>query len=288
MTSTPSDPGRPAPSHLTDDIEEIPLWPGAPPGSERENPAPEDEHEIWAGEPGRETVAHVTRPTLAVFPAEPGRANGAALVIAPGGGYTLLAIHHEGWQVARRFALTGITCFVLKYRHFEPGVALRDAQCALRLVRRRSAQWNIDPRRIGFAGFSIGGHLALHAATTSVAPPVMDDPETRPPRPDFLLLVYPSGIRRLPPAAVIDASFPPMFLATAVGDRVDERALPLLEKLTGLGLRYEAHLFAEGRHGDGLYPDLGSTGRWPELFCAWLAEQIEPAGGMKPARLQSP
>ena len=263
------------------DVLELPLWPGTPPGSEPENLPSKPYPEIWSGNErpaGREAVKQVSVPTLAYFPPNPVKAKGAAMIIAPGGGYNLLAINHEGWEVARLFAAEGIACFVLKYRHFDRAIALRDAHRAIRLVRQRAAEWRIDPNRIGFGGFSAGGHLALNAAANRTPPQpwAADEVDGISNRIDFLMLIYPSSIERLPAEAVIDADFPPVFLVNATGDNVHERALPLINKLASLRHRFEAHLFAAGRHGEGLYSTIPSTSAWPQLFVRWYEEQIVP------------
>ena len=273
-------------------VTEFPLWPGTAPGSEPENLPSKNYVEIWSGNErpaGRETVKQISTPTLAFFPADPAKSKGVAMIIAPGGGYNLLAINHEGWEVAQHFAKEGIACFVLKYRHFDRAIALRDAHRAIRIVRQRAAEWRIDPARIGMGGFSAGGHLALHAAAnrTPAMPWAADDVDRVSNRVDFLMLIYPSSIAGLPPEAVIDAQFPPVFLVNATGDNVGQRALPLVEKLASLNLRFEAHLFAAGTHGQGFYHSIPSTGSWPQLFSRWIDEQLAPGGGIRPAPLQT-
>ena len=274
-------------------VDEFPIWPGVAPGSEPEKLPARDYAEIWSGperKAGRETLKQVTSPTLAVFRGNPAKFKGVGLIIAPGGGYNLLAMNHEGWAVAQRFADEGITCFVLKYRHFDRAIALRDAHRAIRLVRSRASEWKLDPRRIGFGGFSAGGHLSLNAAAnrTPAQPWTADAVDRVSNQIDFLMLIYPSSIARLPPEAVIDAGFPPAFIVNATGDNVHERAMPLLNKLVALKLRFEAHLFAAGAHGEGMYEHIGSTSAWPRLFLTWLDEQLAPGGGIKPAPLSTP
>lgn len=271
-------------------VKEIPLWPGVAPGSEPEKLPARDYVEVWSGPErakGRETVKNIAQPTLAIFPANPAKARGGALIIAPGGGYNLVAINHEGWAVARRLADEGVACFVLKYRHFDQAIALRDAHRAIRLVRSRAGEWKVDPRRIGFGGFSAGGHLATNAAGNRMPPQpwTTDAIDAVSNQIDYLMLIYPGGLARLPAEAVIDGGFPPTFLVNAAGDDVHLRAMPLLNRLVELRLRFEAHVFAAGRHGEGMYETVPSTSAWPRLFLAWLDEQLEPTGGIKPAAL---
>jgi acetyl esterase/lipase len=139
----------------------------------------------------------VVEPTLTVFRPEAGKSNGAAIVICPGGGYTVIARTHEGDSVALRFVKAGVTAFVLQYRLPNPlyvinkeVVPLEDAQHALAVVRERAGEWGIDPHRVGIMGASAGGHLAstigthfshnydAHAHKASF-------------RPDFMVLLYP-------------------------------------------------------------------------------------------------
>jgi acetyl esterase/lipase len=267
--------------------QEFPLWPGVAPGSETSNLPAKDYAEIWLEEPGRDRVKGIVTPTLGFFPPNAAKANGVALIIAPGGGYSLLAINHEGWQVAQRFAAEGIACFVLKYRHFDREIALRDAHRAVRVVRSRAAEWKIDPRRVGFGGFSAGGHLAQNAAANNRPPQPwpLDAIDHESNRIDFLMLIYPSGIERVE-GAVVDAQIPPVFLASSSADRVAERVLPLLVRLTALSVRYDAHVFADGSHGGGMFDGVGSISGWPALFLTWLNQQIAPSGGMKAPHFQ--
>ncbi len=102
------------------------------------------------------------------------------------------------------------------------------------------------------------------------------------------MVIYPSSIERLPPEAVIDGQFPPVFLVNAAGDDVGDRALPLVRKLEALRLRFEAHIFAAGTHGGGFYQTIPSTSVWPQLFVRWFDEQLAPEGGMRSPKLPPP
>ncbi|WP_291927807.1 alpha/beta hydrolase [Chitinophaga sp.] len=142
-------------------------------------------------------VDHVSRPTLTIYRPPAGKANGAAVIICPGGGYHVLCIKMEGEKVAKAFAQMGVTAFVLKYRlpnrHTmrEPSIGpLQDAQQAIKTVRQQAAQWQIDPHRIGLMGFSAGGHVAATAGT-HFDQALINNPDGISLRPDFLLLVYP-------------------------------------------------------------------------------------------------
>jgi acetyl esterase/lipase/lysophospholipase L1-like esterase len=139
----------------------------------------------------------VIRPTLTVFLPDPGKATGTAVIICPGGGYQVLAMSHEGYDVARKLNEAGIAAFVLKYRlprretmqdkRYGP---LQDAQRAIQLVRERAREWNINPKKIGIMGSSAGGHLASTAGTHFQVARI-DNPRNTSLRPDFMILNYP-------------------------------------------------------------------------------------------------
>lgn len=153
---------------------ELPLWPAGAPNSNGLSGA---EERLDGGR-----VSHVSTPSVTVYKAE--KPNGMAIIMCPGGGYALLAMNHEGHDMAPWLNAQGITYIVLKYRmpngHYE--VPLSDAEQAIRLVRRHAKEWNIRPDRIGIMGASAGGHLAASLAT------LYSSEETRP---DFQILLYP-------------------------------------------------------------------------------------------------
>src|SRR5207302_7717454 len=134
-----------------------------------------------------------------------GKANGTAVVICPGGGYQFLAVDHEGKQIGEWLTRHGVTAFMLKYRiapRYRHPAPLQDAQRAIRTVRARAKEWNVDPKRIGIWGFSAGGHLASTAGThfDTGASGAEDPIERASCRPDFMILCYPV-ITLLPPYA---------------------------------------------------------------------------------------
>lgn len=153
--------------------------------------------ELWpAGAPGAVGNEAVDKPTLNVYQPAADKANGTGVIVLPGGGYSHLAVGHEGHDLGEFFKSLGVTAFVLKYRlapRYKHPAPLNDAQRAIRLVRSRAAEWKLDPKRIGILGFSAGGHLASTAGTHFDA----GDPKAKDPidrvscRPDFLILCYP-------------------------------------------------------------------------------------------------
>ena len=141
-------------------------------------------------------IHHVTIPTLTYYLPEKDKATGVGVLICPGGGYSILAAGHEGYDVAKRFTEMGVAAFVLKYRlpndqvmkekHLVP---LHDAQRALAIIRKNARKWNVDRNRIGIMGFSAGGHLAATAGTNPSV--ITGKPVKKSHRPDFMVLIYP-------------------------------------------------------------------------------------------------
>lgn len=279
------------------------LWAEGVPGL-RADPAPEKK--ISEGR-----VANVNHPTLTAYPAPAGTACGTAVIICPGGAYTLLSMDKEGTEPAAWFNSLGVAAFVLKYRLAEYGhpAPLRDVLRAVRLVRSRAAEFGLQADRIGVMGFSAGGHLASCAGT------LYDAPEGRTgaaldaisARPDFLMLVYPvitmkdpyahAGSRRNllgadPTAAQIEhlstelqvtKNTPPAFLLTTFEDRTvpAENSIRFFEAMHRAGVPAELHVYETGPHGIGLRPGHGPTSAWPKLAEQWLRLHgwLSPAGG---------
>jgi alpha-beta hydrolase superfamily lysophospholipase len=152
---------------------------------------------LWPkGAPGAKGDKPADKPTLTIWLPKPELANGAAVVICPGGGYGALAVDHEGKQIAEWLNSFGVAGFVLQYRHHGRGyqhpAPLQDAQRAIRTVRARAEEFKIDPKRIGILGFSAGGHLASTAGThfDRGDPSAADPIERASCRPDFMVLCY--------------------------------------------------------------------------------------------------
>jgi len=142
-------------------------------------------------------IGNINQPTISIYPADPEKANGTAVIIFPGGGYRAVYIAKEGYQVAERLNALGITAFVVKYRTPSDNTMtnrmygpLQDAQQAVHFVRSNSDQWNLDPNKIGVMGFSAGGHLASTAAT-HFDYPVQEAHKNANLKPDFQVLIYP-------------------------------------------------------------------------------------------------
>ena len=169
------------------------VWPEGVPGSKTDN---EYHEETIPRKDGRLAYLKVTDPELWVYLPDTVKANGTAVIICPGGSYRGLAIGHEGEDVARWFNSLGIVGIVLKYRLPSDRIMedksigpLQDVQKSIRIVRRKSGEWGIDPHRIGIMGFSAGGHLAA-TASTMYDECVYELTDTTSARPDFSLLIY--------------------------------------------------------------------------------------------------
>lgn len=172
----------------------IPLYNGEIPGSKTDPSYVQKQHK---GDDGKLYISFVSKPTLTVFAPAKGKANGAAVLILPGGGYQVLAVEHEGEELAKRFNEFGITAFVLRYRLPNDAIMedksmapLQDAQQAMILIRQQVAKYNLDVNKIGVVGASAGGHLAASLGT-HFDKSYVSNPSNVSVRPDFMVLLYP-------------------------------------------------------------------------------------------------
>jgi acetyl esterase/lipase len=244
--------------------------------------------ESWHSQYGSSFVRNVTDATLTPFLPDPGKATGAAAIVAPGGGFVTLSMENEGWDVAKALAREGVAAFVLKYRLNQspaslaeyadsmrrprsgppPGGSpaggqafaglkpqLEDARAAFALVRSRAGQWGIDPDRIGMIGFSAGAMLTM---TTEYA--VADA------KPAFLGDIYgPMGSVDVPKDA------PPLFVAVAADDPLFGNAgFGIVESWHKAGRPVEFHFYEQGGHGFGMYPKTTTSTGWFGAFSSWL------------------
>jgi acetyl esterase/lipase len=238
------------------------------------------------------------RPALRpFFSGEKGR---GALIVCPGGGYFMHA-EREGEPAAVSVNRCGVNAFVLRYRllPYRHPAMLLDVRRALRLVRRRAAEWGIDTGHVGVMGFSAGGHLAALAATRFDAgdPRAADETERESSRPDILASCYgvnslahmpedfankllgkgeasPNELREIDPAANVSAKTPPTFLwHTSGDDLVPVRgSLDMAAALTEHGVPYSLHIFPHGGHALGLAAGVPLTEDWPELLNSFLLD----------------
>ena len=264
----------------------LPLWPELAPGEVAGEVGPEGEKSPKPGEQGIVRITNVSTPTLTVYPADPQKSNGAAVLVCPGGGYGILAYEHEGTDVCKWLNKLGITGILLKYRvprrkdrakHEAP---LQDSQRALGLVRKHAKDWGINPSKLGILGFSAGGHLSVMTLTSfqSRTYPRMDDADDLSCRPDFGILVYPAYLvdrtsrDALFPEVVINKETPPCFFVHTGDDHVPAEGSALaylaLEKAGVVG--NELHLFPFGGHGYGMRKTDRAVSDWPDRAASWM------------------
>lgn len=280
--------------------EEFPLWENEIPGQL----VSAEVEEYATGAIGTNEflrIHQVTEPSLKAYPAPKENATGAAVLICPGGGYKILAIDHEGYQIAEWLNSIGISAFVLKYRLPDDRIMkdksigpLQDAQKALRTIRKNAEKWGIHPDKIGVMGFSAGGHLAASLSVHYDAA-VYEHDRTLSARPDFSILLYPvvsfqnnithkgsknnllgenptgKEVAYFSNELHVDNNTPPTLLIHSIDDKAVpiENSLAYLKQLKAFAVPAEMHAFADGGHGYGL----GRTGthtHWSKNAENWL------------------
>ncbi|PZU07579.1 alpha/beta hydrolase [Sphingomonas sp.] len=283
------------------DFTRFPIWPGVAPGSVGVSVTEKEGLRRPDSPPDDTYFEHVVTPTLTML--RPKKPNGAAMLLIPGGGYIRVAIGLEGYEIARRLASAGYTCFILLYRlpgdgwGAGPEAPLQDAQRALRMVRSMAAKETFDPARIGVMGFSAGGHLAGWLATqgapAAYAP--IDATDSQPLGVQVAALMYPvimmdgpsahAGSRRqllgadpTPDRARaysldqhVAAGAPATFIAHAIDDKTVpvENSTAMMMALKQQNVPVEAHIFESGGHGFGVGAKAAAAAGWPELFLAF-------------------
>ena len=254
------------------------LWAEGAPGSESKSA----EEKVRVNEYGEHIASSVHHPSITpYFPAKE-KSTGAAVIIAPGGGHRELWMDHEGHSVAKWLSDHGVAAFVLKYRlarekdstYTIEGTELADIQRAVRMVRSRTSDWGLDPKRVGVMGFSAGGELAALASThyDLGKPEATDLIERESSKPAFQALFYPG----IPTHLDFSKETPPAFLVCGEDDRPDiAQGLPeLYLALKRAGVSAELHVYARTGHGFGLRDsDRNPVSNWPQLFLAWLANE---------------
>lgn len=244
-----------------------------------------------------EVIRNVVEPTLTTFLPAPGTANGAAVIVCPGGAYQILSWTSEGTDVATWLTQQGFTAFVLKYRLADTGeteadfrrtfssilqrlvadssktvaslvpamkIAAADGRRAIELVRTNAAAWRLNPDRIGILGFSAGAGVVIQTAA-------QHEPANRP---DFAVSVYGPSLL----GAAVPSDAPPLFLICAA----DDPLLPAAESLSvfsawkSAGRRVELHVYASGGHGFGIRKRHLPVDHWTEPLTHWLAAEIRP------------
>jgi acetyl esterase/lipase len=241
--------------------------------------------EVWNRVFGQTWVRNVARPSLFVIRSMNGRANGKAVIVAPGGGYSFVSIDSEGFRVADRLAARGYTAFVLKYRvnptpptseGFMADMAAKfgtlgkgelpdlpaavdDMAAAVALVSSRAAEWNVDPRSIGAIGFSAGSRTLIRLLEQKKEAALLD----------HVALIYPPMTQ-----TVTGGPRPPLFAAIAANDPLFKQGgLKLLDSWLKESPAVEFHLYSGGDHGFGMMPKGKTSDHWIDQYLDWLAFQ---------------
>ena len=265
----------------------VTIWPTSAPG---ETAALEEHDTTTEKSPlvaGRRVIrlTGVSSPTITIYLPPKERNTGAAVLVFPGGGYSILALDLEGTEVCEWLNSIGVTGVLLKYRvparagTPREGAPLQDAQRAIRLVRAHAKDWDVHPDRIGALGFSAGAHLAANLSNNydkRTYDPV-DEADQISCRPDFAAIIYPGLITKnnagetLASEMRVTANTPPTFLLQAEDDPVHvENSLLYYAALKKAKVPADMHLFAKGGHGYGLrHTELPVTG-WPKLAEQWM------------------
>jgi len=257
---------------------------------------------LWpAGAPGAIGDEDRDKPALTIYMPPNTAGPMTAVIVAPGGSYARLSTNLEGRAPANYLNTLGIAAFVLRYRlgpRYHHPIELGDAQRAVRTVRARAAEWHIAPDRIGFMGFSAGGHLASSVSThfdngkADAADPI----DRAGSRPDFAILAYPvisfiepwthqgsktnllgdapdaALARSLSSETQVTPSTPPTFIYHTNADTVVpvENAVAYFLALRKAGVTAEMHVFRNGAHGSGLAQQDPALAEWPRLLANWL------------------
>lgn len=244
----------------------------------------------------------ISNPRLDFYPVKPNKNLRTAIIICPGGGYSNLAIAHEGEQVAHWLNSIGVTAFVLKYRLPSDEIMkdkstgpLQDAQEAIRIVRRNAKAWNIDPNKIGIMGFSAGGHLAS-TLSTHFMDKVYPTGDSTSARPDFSILIYPvismdsalthrgsrNNLLDTSPSEKMVVKFsnelrvnvetPPAFLIHSINDDLVpvENSINYALALKRHKVPCELHVYQKGGHGYGMGRLNDTESNWPESCKLWM------------------
>ena len=232
---------------------------------------------LWPeGAPGASEGTDEDKPAITPFVPEQGKRNGAAILVVPGGGFTIRAVDHEGVLVAQWLKDHGITAFLLRYRLrpiYEREHWLKDGQRAMQYIRSHASEYNISPGRVGVVGFSAGANLIGDLMFN----PVAGQSDSKDPldhyntQPNFLIMCYGSTPMPVPMDAKVKASLPPVFMFGTVEDAGSMKGMSeLYSNLIAANAPVEAHFFQNGVHGTGFAIGDPVLGIWPYLMYTWL------------------
>jgi acetyl esterase/lipase len=248
--------------------------------------------ESWFRQWGDPMARNITTATLTPFLPEPGKANGAAVIVAPGGGFMWLSMGNEGWEVAEALAKQGIAAFVLKYRlnptpaslddftammnraftpptkpsdstkeaaparpmRFDLTNQLKDAEAAYSMIVKRAKDWGVDTNRIGMIGFSAGAGLTMHSTLNS----------------KIMNLAFIGPIYGGMGPVEVPKDAPPMFNVIATDDFLFGGNFGVIDSWYKAGIPVEFHLYQNGGHGFGLGNPNRTSNRWFDAFIHWL------------------
>lgn len=212
-------------------------------------------------------------PTLQKFPVVKSP-KGKVVIVCPGGGYQILAVNHEGTEIAQWLNALGYTAYVLRYRVPDNREgALQDVQRAIRIARAEN-----PGKQVGVMGFSAGASLTARAATRFQSPSytATDETDTQSARPDFAALIYPAYMdegehHTLTPELTITEQTPPFFVFQTADDRYGNSALVISQALRNHKIPVQLHIYEKGGHGYGLRANLAeAASKWPKLMEEWL------------------
>jgi acetyl esterase/lipase len=268
-------------SSAAEPVAVVKLWPGKAPGETKDLP-PEKLQENKPGDTIKR-LANVSDPTISVYLPAKDKATGSAVIVVPGGGYTILAIEHEGSDVCTWLNSLGVTAILLKYRvpqrekQSPPNLAaIQDGQRAVSVVRSKAAEWGIDPNRVGMLGFSAGGNLVAWTCCHDKREyEAVDKADELPFRPNFAVLVYPAYLvdtkGELKPEYKVTKDTPPMCFVHASNDPVtSENSVQLYAALVKAKVPAEMHLYSAGGHGFGMKKTEHPCSTWPDRVGDWM------------------
>lgn len=225
------------------------------------------------GDDGILRIQQMPVPTLQKFPVVKSP-KGKVVIVCPGGGYQILAVNHEGTEIAQWLNALGYTAYVLRYRVPDNREgALQDVQRAIRIARAEN-----PGKQVGVMGFSAGASLTARAATRFQSPSytATDETDTQSARPDFAALIYPAYMdegehHTLTPELTITEQTPPFFVFQTADDPYGNSALVISQALRNHKIPVQLHIYEKGGHGYGLRANLAeAASKWPKLMEEWL------------------